>query len=103
VVVLLPEGISAINAAMHNKLQKSLNLSLGSALASIGLTIPTVAVIAVASGTQIGLGLDTTSTVLFFMSLLVIILSLSTGRTSILQGMVLLIIFVVYIFMTITP
>jgi Ca2+:H+ antiporter len=102
-VVLLPEGISATNAALNNHLQKSLNLTLGSALASIGLTIPTVSLIAVLTGTPMGLGLDPTSTVLFFISLLVIMLSLSTGRTSTLQGIVLLIIFSVYIFLTISP
>jgi len=102
-IVLLPEGISAIKASMNNNLQKSLNLSLGSALASIGLTIPTVSVLAVVTNTPMTLGIDVKSSVLFFLSLFVIILSLRTGRTSILQGVALLIIFLVYIFMIITP
>jgi Ca2+:H+ antiporter len=102
-IILLPEGITAFQAAMKNNLQKSLNLSLGSALATIGLTIPCVSIIAVVTGTPLALGIDVKSTVLFFLSLLVIILSLSTGKTTILQGIVLLIIFSVYIFMTINP
>jgi Ca2+:H+ antiporter len=103
IVVLLPEGISAIHAARNNKLQKSLNLSLGSALASIGLTIPTISIIAVFTGMPLTLGIDVKSTVLFLLSLLVIILSLSTGKTTILQGVVLLIIFSVYLFMIVSP
>jgi Ca2+/H+ antiporter len=102
-VVLLPEGLSALNAARNNQLQSSLNLALGSALASIGLTIPTVAFVALYKGIPLTLGIDTKSTVLFLLSLFIILLSLRTGRTTILQGVVLLIIFAVYIFTTIVP
>jgi Ca2+:H+ antiporter len=102
-VVLLPEGLAAIQAAKNNKLQKALNLSLGSALASIGLTIPTVSMVAIFTGLPLSLGIDAMSTVLFVLSLLVISISLSTGKTTILQGMVLLVIFSVYLFMTIIP
>jgi Ca2+:H+ antiporter len=103
IVVLLPEGLAAIRAVMNNQLQKSLNLALGSALASIGLTIPTVSVFAVITGTPLVLGINLESTVLFLLSLLVIILALRTGLTTILQGMVLLIIFAVYLFTIIFP
>jgi Ca2+:H+ antiporter len=102
-VVLLPEGLSALNAARNNQLQSSLNLALGSALASIGLTIPTVAFVALYKGIPLTLGIDTKSTVLFLLSLFIILLSLRTGRTTLLQGVVLLIIFAVYIFTTIVP
>ena len=102
-VVLLPEGLSALNASNQNQLQSSLNLALGSALASIGLTIPTVAFVALYKGIPLTLGIDTKSTVLFLLSLFIILLSLRTGRTTILQGVVLLIIFAVYIFTTIVP
>jgi Ca2+:H+ antiporter len=102
-VVLLPEGLSALNAAKHNQLQSSLNLALGSALASIGLTIPAVAFVSLYEGLPLTLGIDTKSTVLFLLSLFIILLSLRTGRTTLLQGAVLLVIFAVYIFTTIVP
>lgn len=102
-VVLLPEGLAAWRAAKNNRLQTSLNLALGSALASIGLTIPAVAVLSAFTGLTITLGIDVKSTVLLFLSLFTIIISLSTGRSNILQGAVLLVIFAVYLFTTIVP
>jgi Ca2+:H+ antiporter len=102
-VVLLPEGLSAYQAARKNELQRSLNLSLGSALASVGLTIPTVSFVSLYTGLPLSLGISTGSMMLFLLSLFVIILSLSTGKTTILQGVVLLIIFAVYIFSIIFP
>jgi Ca2+:H+ antiporter len=102
-IVLLPEGLAAFQAARANKLQKALNLSLGSALASIGLTIPAVAVVSLVTGLPLSLGIDAKSTVLFLLSLLVMAFSLSTGRTTVLQGVVLLILFAVYLFTTIVP
>lgn len=102
-VVLLPEGLSAVKAAKNNQLQKSFNLSLGSALASIGLTIPTVAIVSLFTGLPLTLGINVESTVLFLLSLFVIILSLSTGKTTIMQGIVLLVLFSVYLFITIYP
>ncbi len=102
-VVLLPEGLSAYHAARKNKLQKSLNLSLGSALASIGLTIPAVSFVSLYTGLPLSLGIGSGATVLFLLSLFVIILSLSTGKTTILQGVVLLVIFAIYIFTIIFP
>ena len=102
-VVLLPEGLAALRAAQANRLQTSLNLALGSALASIGLTIPAVAVVSLATGWTLALGLDTKSTVLLLLSLFVASLSLGTGRTTVLQGAVHLVIFAVYIFTTVVP
>lgn len=102
-VVLLPEGLAAFRAAKKNRLQTSLNLSLGSALASIGLTIPAVAAVSMITGLTITLGIDMKSTVLLILSLFTIMLSLATGRTNILQGIVLLVIFAVYLFTTIAP
>lgn len=102
-VILLPEGLAAYRAAKQNRLQTSLNLALGSALASIGLTIPAIAVVSLFNGLTITLGIDIKSTVLLFLSLLTIILSFSTGRTNILHGIVLLVIFAVYLFTTIFP
>jgi Ca2+:H+ antiporter len=102
-VVLLPEGLSALGAANHNQLQSSLNLSLGSALASVGLTIPVVSFVAIYKGLPLELGIDIKSTVLFVLSLYIILLSLRTGRTTLLQGAVLLVIFAVYLFTTVVP
>ena len=102
-LVLLPEGLAAFRAARANRLQTSLNLALGSALASIGLTIPTVAIISLANGWTLALGLDDKSTVLLGLSLLVTTLSLGTGRTTVLQGTVHLVICAVYLFTTIVP
>ncbi|MCE1198261.1 MAG: hypothetical protein LWW85_04775 [Marinilabiliales bacterium] len=102
-LILMPEGLSAVKSARRNHLQKSLNLSLGSALASIGLTIPAVALISVFTGMPLTLGIDAKSMVLFLLSLFVIVLSLSTGKSTILQGVVLLVIFSVYLFITIIP
>ncbi len=102
-IVLLPEGISALQATRGNRLQSSLNLALGSALASIGLSIPAVAFVAIYKGLPLTLGLDMKSTVLYMLSLFILLLSLRTGRTTILQGVILLIVFAVYIFITIVP
>ncbi|PYF74855.1 calcium:proton antiporter [Pedobacter nutrimenti] len=102
-VVLLPEGLAAYRAAKKNRLQTSLNLALGSALASIGLTIPAVAIVSIVTGMSITLGIDMKSTVLLLLSQFTIMLSLATGKTNILQGVVLLVIFAVYLFTIIAP
>jgi Ca2+:H+ antiporter len=102
-VVLLPEGIAAYQAARANRLQTSLNLALGSALASIGLTIPAVAIVSLSTGWTLSLGIDIKSTVLLLLSIVVATLSLGTGRTTVMQGTVHLVIFAVYLFTTIVP
>ena len=102
-LVLLPEGLAALRAARANRLQTSMNLALGSALASIGLTIPAVAIVSLVTGWTLTLGIDLKSTVLLLLSLLVATLSLGTGRTTVLQGMVHLVIFAVYLFTTVVP
>jgi Ca2+:H+ antiporter len=102
-IVLLPEGLAALRAARANHLQTSLNLALGSALASIGLTIPTVSFVSLYMNSHLRLGIDVKSSVLLLLSLFVAVLVLRTGRTIILHGVVLLTIFVVYLFTTIVP
>ena len=102
-LVLLPEGLAALWAARANRLQTCMNLALGSALASIGLTIPAVAIVSLATGWTLTLGIDLKSTVLLTLSLLVATLSLGTGRTTVLHGMVHLVIFAVYLFTTVVP
>jgi Ca2+:H+ antiporter len=102
-VILLPEGMAAIRAARRNRLQTSLNLALGSALASIGLTIPAVAIVGYFTGFTVTLGIDTKSTLLLLLSLFTISISFGAGRTNILQGIVLLVILATYLFTTIVP
>lgn len=102
-LVLLPESVAAVRAASANRLQTSLNLGLGSALATIGLTIPGVAALSLLSGLPIALGLDSRNIVLLFLTLMVSTLSLATGRTTILQGVVHLVILGVYLFTTVVP
>jgi Ca2+:H+ antiporter len=102
-IVLLPEGLAAVRAARQNRLQTSLNLALGSALASIGLTIPVVSALSLGMNSKLTLGIDAKSMVLLMLSLLVTMLALRTGRTIILHGVVLLVIFAVYLFTTVVP
>lgn len=102
-VVLLPEGLAAVRAARKNMFQTSLNLALGSALATIGLTIPAVAIFSLVTGWTLTLGIDMKSTVLLLLALFVNAISLATGRTNVLQGVILLVIFGVYLFTTVIP
>ncbi len=102
-IVLLPEGLAALRAARANRLQTSLNLALGSALATIGLTIPAVSFLSLYTKTHLRLGLDTESTMLLVLSLFVASMVLRTGRTIILHGVVLLMVFVIYLFISVVP
>ncbi len=102
-LVLLPEALAAVRAARANRLQTSLNLALGSALASIGLTIPAVAVVSIALGIPLTLGLDAKEEVLLALTLLVSVLTLGTGRTTVLQGAVHLMILAVFLFLAVVP
>ena len=102
-LVLLPEGLAALRAARANRLQTSLNLALGSALASIGLTIPTVAVVSIVLDQPLELGLNAKDQVLLALTLLVSTITLGTGRTTVLQGMVHLVIFAVFLFFAVVP
>lgn len=102
-IVLLPESVAAVRAAAHNRLQTSLNLAIGSAIASIGLTVPTVAVVALVMGWPLALGLDMKSTALLVLSLFVVSISLRTGWTTVLPGAVHLVLFAAYLFLSFVP
>ena len=102
-LVLLPEGLAAWRAARRNHLQTSLNLALGSALATIGLTIPAVTVAALVLDLNLALGLSQTSIVLLILSLFVTSLSLGTGRTTIVQGVLHLVLMATFLFTTLVP
>lgn len=102
-VILLPEGIAAIIAARNNRLQTSINLALGSALASIGLTIPCVAIVSSLFNMNVVLGLDIKSIILLGLSVFIVMLSLASGRTNIVYGVVLLVNLLAFIFLVIYP
>jgi calcium/proton antiporter len=102
-VVLLPEVLAALKAAMQNRLQTSINLGLGSALASIGLTIPAVVIVCLLSGINVILGLDAKSMLLLGLSLFITMLCLNHGKTNMLYGVVLLVNLATYVFMVIVP
>jgi Ca2+:H+ antiporter len=103
IVVLLPEGLTAMRAAKKNLLQTSLNASLGSAAASIGLTIPIVGAASLYLGQPLTLGLDQDSTVLLVLTLFISSLTFATGKTTVLQGAVHLVIFGVFLFLSAVP
>jgi len=102
-VVLLPETWAAIRAAYANRLQSSMNLAIGSALATIGLTVPVVVFFATAYGLPLVLGLDPKDIVLLATALLVSVVTLGTGRTSMMQGAVHLVLFATYLFLACVP
>jgi len=102
-LVLLPESITAVKLALQNKLQISLNLALGSAIASIGLTIPAVAMISIWFDLPLSLGINPVSIVLLVLSLLIGLMNLANGRASLLSGIVQLVIFMSYLFLTLVP
>ena len=102
-LVLAPEGFAALRAARANRVQTSLNLSIGSALATIGLTIPAVAITALVLGLDLQLGLGPSHMVLLGLTLLVSSLTLSTGRTNMMLGVVHLVLFASYLFLSLEP
>ncbi|RFC66736.1 ionic transporter [Mesorhizobium denitrificans] len=102
-LVLMPETVSAIRASMNNELQRSLNIALGSACATIGLTVPVVAAITLFTGTDLTLGLGAGDTVLLLLVLAVSTISFGTGRTTVLTGLVHLVIFVAYLMLIAVP
>lgn len=102
-LVLMPETLAALRAARANRLQTSLNLALGSALASIGLTIPAVAIAAVWLGFPLTLGLDPKDLVLLILTFMVGSITLAHGRTSMMQGAVHLVIFSAFVFLALVP
>lgn len=102
-IVLLPEGLAALRAARANRLQTSLNLALGSALASIGLTIPAVAAVALIFDFPLQLGLGMKDSILLALTLILGVVTLGTGRTTVLQGIVHLVVFAAFIFFALVP
>ena len=103
ILVLTPEGIAAFKAAMDNRLQRSVNICLGSALATIGLTVPAALTIGLVAGLHVELGLDHADMVLLVLTLLTSMLTFSGLRTNVLQGAVHMVIFLVYLVLIFNP
>ena len=102
-LVLLPETIAAANAARRDRVQTSLNLALGSAMASIGLTIPTLAIASIWIPTPLKLGLGATQIVLLAITVVVAVLTVVPGRATRLQGSVHLTLFAAFLFLAMSP
>lgn len=102
-IVLLPECLAAGRAAQANRLQTSLNLALGSVLAAIGLTIPAVVLVSIMLHQPLELGLDDKDRVLLGLTLILSVITLGTGRTTVLQGIVHLVVFAVFLFFAVAP
>jgi Ca2+:H+ antiporter len=102
-LVLLPETVAAVRAALRNRIQISLNLALGSAMASIGLTIPTIAIATIWLDGPLLLGLDPTQIVLLGLTVVVGVLTVVPGRATRLQGAVHLVLLAAFVFLAINP
>ena len=102
-IVLLPEGATALRAARNDQLQTSINLALGSAVASIGLTVPTVAAIAWWTATPLELGVSPGGAVLLALSFMMALITYGTGRASLLSGVVHLILLAIWLFLIVAP
>jgi Ca2+:H+ antiporter len=103
ILVLSPEALTALHAALVNQLQRAVNVCLGSALATIGLTIPAVLIIGLVTGCEVHLGLDELETVLLVLTLFISGLTFGGARTNVLQGVVHLLLFVVYLTLLFSP
>ncbi|MFO1079274.1 MAG: ionic transporter y4hA [Reyranellaceae bacterium] len=102
-LVLLPETVSALRAAARNELQKSLNLALGSSLATIGLTIPAVSLLAIVLQQPLALGIEMRDTVILVLTFGVSLVTFGGGRTNILPGFVHLMLFAIFVFLIFVP
>ena len=97
ILVLSPEGMGAIKAALANRLQRTVNIALGSALATIGLTIPAVLIVSLCTSKTVELGLETPEILLLALSIGVAVVNFANTRTNLLQGTVHLVLFFSYL------
>ena len=100
---LLPETLSAVRAALRNRMQISFNLALGSALATIGLTIPAVAITSLVLNLPLELGLPYKEISLLGLTMMISVMTLSRNNATVLQGTVHLVLFIVFLFLSIFP
>jgi Ca2+:H+ antiporter len=102
-VVLMPESLAAVRAALADRLQTSFNLAFGSGLASIGLTIPVVVLIAMLFDLPLTLGLEAKDIALLALTFVVCTIAIGSGRTNMMQGVVQLVIFAAFLFLAVVP
>jgi Ca2+:H+ antiporter len=102
-IVLLPEGMTAVRAARDDQLQTSINLALGSGVASIGLTVPTVSLVAWWTGSPMALGVTPGGAVMLGVSFMLALITYGTGRASLLSGVVHLILLAAWLFLVVVP
>jgi Ca2+:H+ antiporter len=102
-LVLAPEGLGAIRATLSNQLQRSVNILLGSVLASIGLTIPAVLTIGLITKRSVALGVQGGNVALLLLTLAVSVVTFTSGKTNVLQGCVHLLLFAVFLLLIFSP
>ncbi len=102
-LVLAPESMAALGSALSNRLQRSINLLLGSAVATIGLTVPAVLAIGLIFDQEVTLGLDNASMIMLLLTLVVSTMTFGAVRTSLLQGAVHLVLFFAYLMLIFSP
>lgn len=103
VLLLFPEMLAAIRAARSNHLQRSINIVLGSALATIGLTIPAIVVVSFVTGHELVLGISSRDGIMLALVFTLSIVSFGTGRTNVLTGFVHVVVFLAYLMLLIIP
>jgi len=103
ILVLLPETWAAVRAARADRLQTSMNLAIGSTLASIGLTIPVVAVASIAFHLPLVLGLDSKDLAMLVLTFMVSMVTLASGRTHMMLGAIHVVLFMAFLFLALVP
>ena len=102
-LVLSPEGLGAIRASLRNQLQRSINILLGSVLATIGLTIPAVLTIGLITKRSVTLGVEGGNLPLLLLTLAVSVVTFTSRRTNVLQGCIHLLLFAVFVLLIFAP
>ncbi len=103
VLVLSPEGLGAIRASLHNHLQRSINILLGSVLATIGLTIPAVLTIGLITKRTVTLGVQGGNLPLLLLTLAVSVVTFTSRKTNVLQGCIHLLLFAMFVLLIFAP
>jgi Ca2+:H+ antiporter len=102
-LVLAPEGLGALHATLNNHLQRSINILLGSVLATIGLTIPAVLTIGLITKRQVTLGVQGGNLPLLLLTLAVSVVTFTSGKTNVLQGCIHLLLFAAFVLLIFVP
>jgi Ca2+:H+ antiporter len=102
-IIFTPEGVSALRAAHRNELQRTVNLCLGACLSTVGLTVPAVLMIGLVTGEDVVLGLDGTGIVLLALTLVLSMVTFSGSRTTVLEGAVHVVVFLVFLVLIFSP